>query len=107
MKKPHRAVRFFLIFDLKVIKMFLEFILRRKAGVDEKTAFARPLGETAVVKHFEFLVNDKGNYVVTQTFFEENQSTDTPVTVLKRMDAFKSVMKVKNILESLFLGRIV
>ena len=53
---------------------------------------------------YEDLSTAKKNLAAIQGFEEWS---DTPVTVLKRMDAFKSVMKVKNILESLFLGRIV
>ncbi|MGV3088049.1 hypothetical protein ACEE12_00820 [Streptococcus suis] len=41
-----------------------------------------------------------------ETFFEQNQSTYSPITILEGMDAFKSNMKVKNILKTNRIGLI-
>lgn len=36
----------------------------------------------------------------TETFPEHDQSADSPVSVLKRMNGFESLMKINNVFES-------
>ena len=59
------------IFYLKIVKIQFEFILRRKTGITQITAFAFPFFQPAIVKQFQFFVNDKRHDIILQTLFEK------------------------------------
>ena len=91
-----RIVRGTLISNLKIIKMLLKFILRGETGVYKKSALASPLGKSSIIEHLHFFIDDKRNDIVAETLLEDDQSAYAPVSVLKRMYALKSIMKIKN-----------
>ena len=107
MKTSLKARLVFLIFDFKIIKIFLEFILRSKTSVEQISALTSPLRKTAVVEHLKVVINYERNNIVSQTFLEKYQSADTPVSVLKRMNTLEAVMKIKYFLKSLFFFGVV
>lgn len=59
------------IFYLKIVKIQFEFILCRKTGITQITAFAFPFFQPAIVKQFQFFVNDKRHDIILQTLFEK------------------------------------
>ena len=59
------------IFYLKIVKIQFEFILCRKTGITQITAFAFPFFQPAIVKQFQFFVDDKRHDVIFQTLFEK------------------------------------
>lgn len=68
---PHLSCRCKSIFYLKIVKIQFEFILCRKAGISQIAAFAFPFFQPAIVKQFQFFVNDKRHDIILQTLFEK------------------------------------
>ena len=68
---PHLSCRCKSIFYLKIVKIQFEFILCRKAGITQIAAFAFPFFQPAIVKQFQFFVNDKRHDIIFQTLFEK------------------------------------
>ena len=89
--------------DFEIIKISLELILRGKASVGQISAILCPFGQAAVIEHLEFLVDDKRNDIIAQALLEKNQSANTTVSILKRVDMFKAVMEIKDLFKRLFL----
>ena len=56
-----------------------------------------PLTETAIVEHLEFICDDKGNDVISQTLLEHQQATYTAVAILERMYLLESDMEIKDV----------
>ena len=81
----------------EIIQVFLEGILRRKAGVGQIAFFPIPLLQSAVIEHFYAVLNNKRHDIVFQAFLEHNQPADTPIAVLKWVDALKPYMERKDI----------
>ena len=50
------------------------------------------LREASIIIQLMLIVNDKRHDAVTQTFTEEDKASHTPVSILKRMNSFKSPM---------------
>lgn len=55
--------------------------------------------QTIVVKHFQFVCYDERDIVKAQAFTQHYQPANSPVSVLKRMNQFKSMMKIYYILK--------
>ena len=49
-------------------------------------------GETSIVVHLVLVIDDEGHDAVAKTFAEEDEATDTPVTVLERVDALETLV---------------
>ena len=93
-----------LIRDSEVIHDGLKLILRGQAGVQQISAFGFPLVQATVVKHFKVIRNNERYDVVPQTLLEEQKPPDTAISILKRMDGFKGVVKFQQVFQR--LGRI-
>lgn len=87
----------------KIVQVLLKLILRRQACVSQITSLPFPFLQAAIVKQLRVLVDDKRNDVVSQTFLEQNQPTNSAVAVLKWVNPLKTVVKIKQIIEGLFL----
>ena len=81
----------------EIIQVFLEGILRWETGVGQVSFFPIPLLQSAVIEHFYAVLNNKRHNIVFQAFLEHNQTTDTPVAVLERVNALKTHMERKDI----------
>lgn len=92
-----------LILYSEVIQKFLVIILCREAGIGKKTIDSSPFPESAVIVEFQIICNDERNYSASQTLFEHNKPPHTPIPVLKRMDGFKLLVEINNILKVLLL----
>ena len=88
-----RTVSVVFIRHLKVVQVFLELILRRKASAAQVSRLRLPFIQSPIIEHFQLFINDKRHDIIFQAFFEQNQSADTPVAILKGMDRFKFIMK--------------
>lgn len=73
-----------------------------QAGVYEIAFFVVSMSQTAVVEHFQFIADNKGDNIVSQTFLKHNQPANPAVAVLERMDRFKSNVKVNDFSSSDF-----
>ena len=60
--------------------------------------------ETPIVEHFEVIRNNERNNIVPQALLEEQKPPDTAISILKRMDGFKGVVKFQQVFQR--LGRI-
>ena len=69
---------------------------------------ALPFFETAIIEHFMIVFNDERDDTEAEAFFKHDEPTDATVAVLKGVDSFKTVVKLKNIIEAqasfLFFG---
>ena len=89
------------ICNSKVIQISLKSILSGKAG-DHKEAFlVVPLFKAAVVEQLQIVLNNEGDNIVLQALLKEDQSSYAAISVLERMDAFKSHMKGYDVLKGL------
>ena len=88
-----------LYINVKHSEKTFEAVLTVKAGIYQIAFFVLPFGKTAVVKRLFSILNDERHDVIMQTFLQGNQTPDSAVAVLKRMDAFKVVMEGNNILD--------
>lgn len=59
------------IFYLKIVKIQFEFILCRKTGITQTAAFTFPFFQPAIVKQFQFFVDDERHDIIFQTLFEK------------------------------------
>ena len=91
----------FLVWHLEIVQIFLELILRQKASVAQISRLRLPFMQSPIIEHFQIFINDKWNDIIFQAFLEQNQSADTPVAILKRMDRFKFIMKRNQIFQRL------
>lgn len=60
--------------------------------------------QSPVIEHLMLLINDEGHDSVSQAFLKHDESADTAVAILKRMDGFKLHMERKNILQCFFFS---
>lgn len=74
-----------------------------------RTIFRRAEATTqaAVVEHFEFVCNDKRNNAAIEALLEHDKAPHAAIAVLKRMDAFKAYMQVKDVLKSVMACMVV
>ena len=105
-KKDDRMV-VFLVFDPIIIQSQLKIILRREAGIDEITTLAGPFLESAIIEELMIFIDYERHDIVLQALLEHNQSTDTAVSVLERVNSLKSHVELDYILKRNILKRIV
>ena len=84
-----------------------EFILRSQTGVTQVSALSLPVLQPTIIKHFQFVRDDEWNNMISQTFFEQQQPSDTTVAVLEWVDSFKAVMKIQQIIKVFFFNAVV
>lgn len=90
-----------LVGNSEVVEQRLVVVLCRKAGVAQIFAHGGPLLQTAVVEHLEVVCDDEGNDAGCQTLLEHHKASDTAVAVLKRVDAFETLVQVEDVVERL------
>ena len=61
----------------------------------------------SIIRVFLTVLNNERNDVVTQTFFQSNQTPYSTIAVLERIDCLETVMKINNILESYNIFRFI
>ena len=80
-----------------------EHVLPGTAGIHEPRMTAMPpILQTEIVELLEVLRYHEWRDVVLEAFFEEDETPDAAVAILKRVDLLEADMKVKQILERLF-----
>src|SRR5699024_6416002 len=95
----------YLIWDSEIVQIRLISILCGQASICQIPFFIVPLFQSAIIEQFQIILNDKRNNIIFQAFFKHNQSTHSPIAILKRMDSLKLYMEVQNIFKCLsFLG---
>ena len=85
----------------EIVEQGLVVVLRRETGVAQIFAYGWPLLQTSVVEHLEIIGDDEGNDAGRQALLEHHKSSDTAVAVLKRVDAFETLVQVENVVERL------
>lgn len=85
----------------EIVEQGLVVVLRRETGVAQIFAYGWPLLQTSVVEHLEIIGDDEGNDAGRQALLEHHKSSDTAVAVLKRVDAFETLVQVENVVECL------
>ena len=93
--------------DPEIIQVGFESVLGGEAGIREVAPFSVPLLKPPVIEEFQVILDDKGNDIVFQAFFEQNQATYSAVAVLEGVDPLKSHMEVYEILNSHFFLAVV
>ena len=76
---------------------FFECVLSVQTGICQIALFRSPLGESTIIKHLLGVFNNKRHDTKSQTFFQRDQSPDSAVAVLKRMDTFKFIVEADNV----------
>ena len=84
--------------DIKHRHQLTECVLSVKAGIRQISRLLFPFGKTSVIKHLFGILNDKRHDSVPQAFLECNQTTDSAVAVLERMNPFKTLMKPNDVI---------
>ena len=74
----------------------LEGILPVETGVRKPALFIVPLGQSAVVKSLLAVLDEEGNNIEPQAFFQCDQPPDSAVAVLEGMDLLKFRVKGDN-----------
>ena len=67
----------------------LEGILPVETGVRKPALFIVPLGQSAVVKSLLAVLDEEGNNIEPQAFFQRDQPPDPAVAVLEGVDLLK------------------
>ena len=55
--------------------------LGSRTSIRQITFFMAPFLQSAVIKHFQIILNNKRNNIIVQALFEHNQSADTAVVI--------------------------
>ena len=56
--------------------------------------------QSPIIKHLHIVFDDERYDFISQALFEEDQSSYAAIPVLKRMNRFKPVMKIQQIIKS-------
>ena len=64
----------------------LEGVLTVKTGVDQIAFFILPFGKAAVVKRLFRVFDDERYDAIVQAFLQRDQTPDSAIAILKRMD---------------------
>lgn len=91
-----------MIFNPEIVKRRFEPILSRKADVGKESFFVVPLCQSAIVKGLHVVFYDKGHDVVRKAFFEHDESANTAIAVLKRMDSLESYVETDHVFKGVF-----
>ena len=77
------------LYHPKVSQQLLIYILSCQTSVCQITINVSPLFEAAIIKHLQFIGDDKGNNMIGQALLEHQQSTNSAITILEWMNTFK------------------
>ena len=77
----------FIIRYSEIVKVLFESVLRGQAGVAQITTVVLPLFQTAIIEQLDVILNDERYNVIPQAFLEKKQTSDSSVSVLKRVNA--------------------
>ena len=58
-----------------------------------------PFMQATIINHLQVILNNKRDNVIFEAFLEKDESTDTPVAILKRMDTLKIMMECNDLFE--------
>ena len=86
-----------LIWYFQDIKQLDESILSVQAGINKPPFLVMPLRKSTVIKGLFGILDDKWDDPVVKTFLQCDQSADSPVSVLKRVNVFEVGMKPDHI----------
>ena len=92
-----------LVFNTEVIQDCLEIILHQQTGITEVTGESIPFFQAAIIEHLVPVIDDKWDNPESKAFLKKDQPSNTPVAVLKRMDALKLNVKIQQIVKRLWL----
>ena len=94
-----------LYINVKKCEKTSECVLTVKTGVDQIAFFVLPFGKAAVVKRLFSVFDDERYDAIVQAFLQRDQTPDSAIAILKRMDALKVVVKSNNIIDSNHINR--
>lgn len=66
-----------------------------------------PFMQAMIINHLQVILNNKRDNVVFEAFLEKDEPTDTPVTILKRMDTLKIMMECNDLFERMIRNGVV
>lgn len=69
-------------------------VLSRQTSICKIFRDSLPFAQTSIIEHLQFIGYNKWHNAVTQALFEHNQTPDTTIAILKRMDRFKLLIKI-------------
>ena len=72
-----------------------------KTGIGQITVDVSPFSKDSIIVHFQFVSNDERNDVVSQTFLEHQQTTNSAIAILERMNLFETDVKIQDIFKCL------
>lgn len=93
--------------NAEIVQINFESVLCGKAGIHQVPVFVVPLVQSTIVEHLQVILNDKRYDVVFEAFFEENQSSDATIAILKWVDAFKLIMESNDFFQGMRCFRII
>lgn len=86
------------MWNVKHIQQSNECILSVQTGVCQPAFLVSPLGQPAVIESLFAVLNDERDNVVVQALLQSNQSANSAVSILERVDVFKLSMECDHIL---------
>lgn len=86
-----------LVLDFKVIQQGFVLILCCEAGVCQVFVDFAPVAQASVVEQLQLICDDEWHYVVCEAFLEHDESADTAVAVLERVDVFELAVEVYDV----------
>ena len=96
------------IFNPIILQQNFKAILRREASIAQIAIDFAPVLDTSIIEQAQILRDDKRNDARLKSLPKQQQSPDTPITVLKRMDALKAHMEIQQIVKrNLFEGVVI
>ena len=98
-QQENDTVHLIVILNFEVIQYSLEIILHQQAGITQTSGHFMPLLQAAIIEHLMALIYDEGYDPEAQTLFEQNESADTSIAILERMNPFKADMEIKQIIK--------
>ena len=87
--------------DFEIVKQCLVIVLCCETGICQIPVDVSPFFKSSIIVHFQFVSNDERNDVVSQTFLEHQQTTNSAIAILERMNLFETDVKIQDIFISL------
>ena len=72
-----------------------------ETGIGQITVDVSPFSKASIIVYFQFVSNDERNDVVSQTFLEHQQTTNSAIAILERMNLFETDVKIQYIFKCL------
>jgi hypothetical protein len=79
------------------IHLAFEVGLGSASDISEDARIFIPCFQSSVIFATVLVIDDKGNYLMAQAFFNHNQSTKAAVTIFKGMDSLESDMEIQDV----------